>query len=104
MRAERDRDGAADPSRLLRPQDGIGQFFVDPFFDPLGYYLDAQHFEAADYGVTALGGIVTYAGIVNELEQLRETSIDFYGALRSLYRQRRQALIKNQSDGAIPSP
>ena len=33
--------------------------------------------------MTALGGIVTYAGIVSELEQLRETSIDFYGALRS---------------------
>ena len=86
------------------PRDGIGRFFADPFFDPLGYYLDTQELDAADYGVTALGGIVTYAGIVSELEQLRETSIDFYGALRSLYRQRRQALIKNQSDGAILSP
>ena len=77
------------------PRDGIGQFFVDSFFDPVGYYLDAQDFDAADYGLKSLGGIVTYAGIVNELEHLRETSIDFYGALRSLHRQRREALIRN---------
>ena len=70
----------------------------------MGYYLDAQDFDAAVYGLKSLGGIVTYAGIVNELERLRETSIDFYGALRSIYRQRRQVLIKNQSDVAIPSP
>ncbi|MBN06701.1 MAG: ABC transporter [Rhodospirillaceae bacterium] len=77
------------------PRDGIGQFFVDSFFDPVGYYLDAKDFDAAGYGLKSLGGIVTYAGIVNELEHLRETSIDFYGALRSLYRQRREALIRN---------
>ena len=86
------------------PRDGIGQFLVDSFFDPLGYYLDDQDLDVGDYGLTALGGIVSYAGIVNELEQLRETSIDFYGALRSLYRQRREALVKNQSNGARPSP
>ena len=86
------------------PRDGIGRFFVDSFFDPLGYYLDDLDSDAVGYGLKALDGIATYAGIVNELDQLRETSIDFYGTLRSLYRQQREAQIKNQSSGDAPSP
>ena len=77
------------------PRDGIGRLFVDPFFDPLGYYLHDRKLDTVAYSLTALKGLVTYAGIVNEIDQMRETSIDFYGALRSLYRQRREAEIKN---------
>ena len=32
------------------PRDGIGRFFADPFFDPLGYYLDAQELDAGIMG------------------------------------------------------
>jgi len=85
------------------PRDALGQFFVDSYFDPLGYYLDAQDLEEVGYGLTAAKGLVTYAGIVEELDRLRETSIDFYGTLRSLYRQRREAEIKNRSEGGPPS-
>ena len=85
------------------PRDAIGQFLVDPLFDPLGYYLNDQDFEAVEYGLTVLGGIATYAGIVNQIDQLRETSIDFYGTLRSLYRQRREAQFKNQLTGRVPA-
>ena len=85
------------------PRDALGRFFVDTYFDPLGYYLDEQDLDEVGYGLTALKGIVTYAGIVEELDRLRETSIDFYGTLRSLYRQRREAEINNRSDGGAPS-
>ena len=45
--------------------------------------------------MTGVNGIVTYASVVNDLDRMRETSVDFYGALRSLYRQKRAAEISN---------
>ncbi len=79
------------------PRDAFGKHFVDSYFDPLGYYLENTDREEWGYARTALQGIVTYAEIVDELETLKESSIDFYGAIRSLYRQKRAADIANQS-------
>jgi len=79
------------------PRDAFGKHFVDSYFDPLGYYLDNTDWEEWGYARTGLQGIVTYAEIVDELETLKESSIDFYGAIRSLYRQKRAADIANQS-------
>lgn len=77
------------------PRDAIGIFGVDPFFDPLGYYLANTNRDEFAYARTGINGLVTYAGIVDDLDRVRETSVDFYGALRSLYRQRREAEIRN---------
>ena len=79
------------------PRDAFGKHFVDSYFDPLGYYLDDQDMEEVSYGLIGLRGITTYAGLVEELDSLRESSIDFYGALRSLYRQKRKADIRNNA-------
>ncbi|MDA0240048.1 MAG: VacJ family lipoprotein [Proteobacteria bacterium] len=77
------------------PRDAIGIFGVDPFFDPLGYYLSNTNRDEFAYARTGINGLVTYAGIVDDLDRVRETSVDFYGALRSLYRQRRESEIRN---------
>jgi phospholipid-binding lipoprotein MlaA len=69
----------------------------------LGYYLDNTDRTEWGYVRTGLNGVVTYAGIVDDLDNLRQTSVDFYGALRSLYRQRRAAEIQNKEQGAVPS-
>lgn len=81
------------------PRDAVGKFGVDTFFDPLGLYLmntDQEEWQYARIGVT---GVTEYAALVDELDSLRETSIDYYAAIRSFYRQKRQAEIDNLDDG-----
>ena len=78
------------------PRDAFGQIFVDPFFDPLGYYLDDQDLEEVGYGLTALTGAVSYADVKDHLDGLKDTSVDFYGTIRSLHLQKRKMEILNQ--------
>ena len=85
------------------PRDAIGKLLVDGYFDPLGYYLDNTDNENWGYVRSGVSGFDEYAGIVDDLDNLRQTSVDFYGALRSLYRQRREAEIKNREQGAVPA-
>ena len=84
------------------PRDALGKFVVDSFFDPLGIYLDNTGRDEIALSLAGVRGGTTYANIVEELGDLRETSIDFYGALRSLFRQRRKAEIRNSDDGIVP--
>ena len=85
------------------PRDALGKFVIDSFFDPLGIYLDNTGRDEIALSIAGVRGVTTYANIVEELGDLRETSIDFYGALRSLFRQRRIAEISNSDDGIVPS-
>ena len=85
------------------PRDAVGKLLIDGYFDPLGYYLDATDNEEYGYVRSGVSGFTEFTGIVDDLDNLRETSVDFYGALRSLYRQRRAAQIRNQEQGAVPA-
>lgn len=85
------------------PRDAIGKLLIDGYFDPLGYYLDNTDNEEWGFVRSGVSGFDEYAGIVDDLDNLRQTSVDFYGALRSLYRQRRAAEIRNQEQGAVPA-
>ena len=78
------------------PRDAFGQILVDPFFDPLGYYLDDQDLEEVGYGLTALNGVVSYADVKDHMDGLKDTSVDFYGTIRSLHLQKRRLEISNQ--------
>ena len=77
------------------PRDAFGDIFVDSYFDPLGYYLEKKDLSEVKYGLTGLQGIATYAGVVDDLERIKESSLDFYGTVRSLHHQRRRAAILN---------
>jgi phospholipid-binding lipoprotein MlaA len=88
---------------LLGPttvRDGFG-FGVDAFFtDPIAWYSRGDGAEGW-VGWTSLGlaYITTKDGVMDPLDELRRSSLDYYAALRSSYRQIRASEIRN---GAPP--
>jgi phospholipid-binding lipoprotein MlaA len=40
--------------------------------------------------------------VAEELAQIKKTSIDYYAAIRSMYRQKRSADIRNGEDSEMP--
>lgn len=85
------------------PRDAVGKYVVDSYFDPLGLYLDNTDQEGLLYGRLLVDGFTQYAGLVRELDEIKKTSVDYYAALRSLYRQKRQAEIANGDPQSLPS-
>ncbi len=83
---------------LLGPstaRDAVG-WSVDLFFDPLTYVLDT----GAKIAVSASSAMVERERLLVPLEELRDTAVDYYAALRSAYYQDR-AIELNR--GAPPS-
>ncbi len=72
------------------PRDASGRV-VDTFLDPLTYVLPTA------WGIarTGVSGIDTRARNLKTLDEIREGSVDYYAAIRSLYRQRRTDAINN---------
>ncbi len=69
------------------PRDGIGMG-VDGIADPFQYVLYTTYPE--QIGVTIGKGIDRVGGQVDDYEQAKKTSLDFYAFLRSAYRQNRR--------------
>ena len=76
------------------PRDAVG-FGVDWVADPMGYMLPAD----AGLARSVTSGVSQRAEHLDNLETLERTSVDFYAALRELYRQYRANEIR---DGAPP--
>jgi phospholipid-binding lipoprotein MlaA len=84
------------------PRDAVG-LGVDIFFDPLTY---------ADYRDETFWSIMRYAGAaldvrsrnIETLDTVERTSIDYYAAIRSLYRQQRADEIANSMPSAKSLP
>ena len=82
-------------------RDGIGKF-VDSFFDP---FSTAVNEPAVDWSRRVLAGVDTRAELLDVLDDLERTSLDYYAAIRSLYRQRRSDEITNgEGDAPLPVP
>ena len=84
------------------PRDAVGKLVVDRFFDPLNLWLantDQEEYIYLRAGVTA---VHKYGEVRDELDQIRKTSVDFYAALRSMYRQRRESEIRNGEVTDLP--
>ncbi len=82
------------------PRDGIGMG-VDTFLDPLSYYANTEQLVTR----TVVRGVDERAGVIDALDEIERTSIDFYATMRSLYRQHRDDLIRNGSPApVIPIP
>jgi phospholipid-binding lipoprotein MlaA len=78
------------------PRDGVG-LAVDSFADPLDAYLQNHNLiwvSDLRYGASLLS---LADSRVDSLDDVRRSSMDFYSAMRSLYRQRRTALIDGAS-------
>jgi phospholipid-binding lipoprotein MlaA len=85
------------------PRDAIGKFLVDPYFDPLGQWISNTDQTELDWTLTAVDGIDEFAGVVDDLDQIKKTSVDYYAAIRSLYRQKRKSEINNGEQLDLPS-
>jgi len=85
------------------PRDAIGKYLVDPYFDPLGLYLANTDRDAESYSRLGVSAVDEYAGLVEELEQIKKTSVDYYAAIRSLYRQKRLTEISNGREDDLPA-
>lgn len=80
------------------PRDTTGMV-VEFFADPLDIYLDNNHMKWLDwtrFGVTAVSEREAY---LDYLDDVQRSSLDYYAALRSLYRQRRASLIEAAKHG-----
>ena len=84
------------------PRDAVGKLVVDQFFDPLDLWLMNTDRDEIFWALVGAGAIDEFAGLVDELDQIKKTSIDYYAAIRSMYRQKREAEIKNGEDVDLP--
>lgn len=76
------------------PRDVVGMV-ADTFLDPLTYLAENNDVE---YGLvirSVVDGIDRRGSVLDTLEEIERTSLDFYATIRSLYRQRRAAEIAN---------
>jgi phospholipid-binding lipoprotein MlaA len=85
------------------PRDAIGKV-ADIFLDPLGQWASNTDRDEISYARTGVSGIDTYSRVMDDLEKLKETSIDYYAAVRSITRQRREAEIRNGTAEGAPLP
>ncbi|MGB0683847.1 MAG: MlaA family lipoprotein [Magnetovibrionaceae bacterium] len=84
------------------PRDAIGQYGVDPFLDPIGMWNKNANRDYYNWAGRVVGGVDAYTGVRDDLDTVRKTSVDFYAAVRSLYRQRRQSEINNGEGVDLP--
>ena len=84
------------------PRDAVGKFLVDPYFNPFGLWVSNTDQTNVEYSEMALGGVDEYSSVIDELEQIQKTSVDYYAAIRSLYRQKRKSEISNGDNLDLP--
>jgi len=83
-------------------RDGIGRG-VEFFADPTAIALENSDLEWVTWTVTALDTVERRSRHIETLDDIERSSVDFYAAIRSLYRQRRNDLIHNgQAPGSDP--
>jgi phospholipid-binding lipoprotein MlaA len=84
------------------PRDAVGKLLVDGYFDPLGLWFANTDRDVEKWTRTGVKGIDEYSSVRSDLEQVKKTSIDYYAAIRSLYRQKRATEISNGRDLKLP--
>lgn len=86
------------------PRDAVG-LAVDFLVDPLGWWAAGSGYEWAVYARSGTRAVDLRARHFDSLEDLEKSSLDFYAAIRSLYRQRRADQIGNGETSAnMPAP
>lgn len=82
---------------LLGPSNfrDLAGFGVDSFVDPVNRTFRGHGAKWAPYARAGTEVVHTRASLIEQLEELERTSIDYYTTVRSVYRQRRQSEILN---------
>lgn len=88
------------PSSL---RDYVG-YAVDSFADPLGLYLRNIGEDGWFYGRLGADYLSLRNDLMDVLEDLEASSIDYYAATRSTYYQSRDALVKDQNGSLSSGP
>ncbi len=76
------------------PRDAFGKV-VDFFLDPINWWAENSDNDWVPITRTIISGIDTRDQLWDVLDDLEKSSVDFYAAIRSLYRQRRNEDISN---------
>lgn len=84
------------------PRDAIGRFLVDGYFDAAGMWISNTDNSNLKWSRKGLDAVDTYAGVKDDLEEIKKTSVDYYAAIRSMYRQKRTSEINNGATGDLP--
>jgi len=84
-------------------RDYVG-YAVDSFADPLRWYLFNIEEEGVYYGKVGADYLNLRASLVDVLEDLENSSIDYYAATRSAYYQRREALVNDLGPDSATGP
>jgi len=82
------------------PRDAIG-LVGEYFADPVVIWTNNTEREWLHYTRTGVNAVDSRSRNVGTLEELERTSLDFYAAVRSLYRQRRMDEIRNGESGDL---
>lgn len=80
------------------PRDAVG-LVVDYFTDPFGYVFQHYNVDYLSYVRMGADAVDSRARTISVLDDLERNSLDYYAAIRSAYRQRREAEIKNENYG-----
>ena len=81
------------------PRDAVG--LAGGFFlDPLSLWLNNINRKDIALARTMVSGVDEYSRVMDDLGNLKDTSIDYYAAIRSIARQKRKAEISNGAPGA----
>lgn len=79
-------------------------FFIDSYADPLRWYLFNTDEEGIYYGKLGVEYLSLRTSLIGVLEDLEESSIDYYAATRSAYYQRREALLNDEDPEKATAP
>lgn len=85
------------------PRDAVAKF-LDSYLDPVSHWLGNTHRDEWSSARTVVGGVNEFAGVMDDLQKFKETSIDYYAALRSISRQKREVDIRNGVIRDAPLP
>jgi phospholipid-binding lipoprotein MlaA len=84
------------------PRDGLGEG-VDVLLDPFLYLTRQDQYRSAiGFSRLVIAGIDLRARNLDVLDELQRESVDFYAAMRSLYRQNRTAELHNNEAPPVP--
>jgi len=72
--------------------------------DPVTLYAEARGADTFTYARLGTTVVDTYAGYMPVLDDLRRNSVDYYTAMRSLYRQRRDNWVRDGDSAADAFP
>ena len=83
------------------PRD-TGGLIAEWVSDPINLYLHNTDKDWAIWTRTGLAGLEKRERFLDPLDEIERTSLDYYSSIRALYRQRRDAEIKNQKVDKVP--